>query len=145
MTDPVLEADRFMSKVVWNGDEDECWTWEGALNKAYGYFWSGGRMRGAHRVAHELFIGPIPSGLDVDHLCRNRRCVSPAHLEAVTHVENLHRGDTVTARHAAVTHCPVGHPYSGDNLYVHPNGGRRCRACAPRYRAAAKARGRGNV
>lgn len=84
---------RLMSKVVWNGDEEECWIWEGARDsRGYGCIQFGGRPRKSHRVSYELHIGPIPEGLVIDHLCRNARCVNPAHLETVTQRENVLRG-----------------------------------------------------
>lgn len=86
--------------------------------------------RAAHRVAYEALVAPIAAGLQLDHLCRVRRCVNPAHVEPVTQAENLRRGETITARAVAATHCPQGHPYSGENLYVNPEGHRHCRQCA---------------
>lgn len=85
---------------------------------------------GAHRYAYEHFIGPIPEGLQVDHLCRVRNCVNPDHLEAVTCRENVLRGDGVAAANARATHCPQGHAYDEANTYTWTNGGRHCRACA---------------
>lgn len=114
-------ADRFWGKVVWNGDENECWTWQAALSHdGYGCFVTGGRHFPAHRFAYELLVGPIPAV---------RHCVNPAHLEPVTRRENLLRGNTIQARNAAKTHCPQGHPYSGDNLYVDARGCRSCWTC----------------
>jgi hypothetical protein len=81
----------------------------------------------AHRWAYEYSIGPIPEHLELDHLCRSRNCVNPEHLEAVTHLENMGRG---ISHQKAKTHCPKGHPYSGENLYVAPSNGKRyCREC----------------
>lgn len=87
----------------------------------------------AHTIAYEKVIGPIPDGLEPDHLCRVRCCINPFHMEPVTHHENLRRagilarvGDLNTAK----THCPRGHPYDGYNLAFTTIGGRRCRACA---------------
>lgn len=122
--------ERFWPKVN-RKDDDSCWEWTGWRSRN-GY----GRLRltkhtevAAHRFSYELLVGPIPEGLQIDHLCRNRSCVNPAHLEPVTCQENLLRGLTIAARNAAKTHCPRGHSYSGENLYRKPNGGRECRAC----------------
>lgn len=121
---------RFWVKV--EIDEAGCWLWTASLNRTgYGQFMDVDKVkRVAHRVAYAALIAPIPTGLQLDHLCRVRRCVNPGHVEPVTQTENLHRGETFTARNAAVTHCPQGHPYAGDNLYVPPKGGRYCRQCA---------------
>lgn len=133
--------ERFWSKVDRNGpvsahrpDLGPCWLWTAALDKdGYGRFWDDGRMRPAHTVSWELTSGrPFPEGLEPDHLCRNRACVAAAHLEPVTGVENIRRGDAgqaTGARMLAKTHCPQGHPYGGENLYVASNGDRHCRAC----------------
>lgn len=112
--------DRFWSKVENIGN---CWVWTGAMDKfGYGCFNYRGRTSRAHRVAYELANGPIPDGLELDHLCRNRYCVNPAHLEPVTFAENQRR------RAMAVTECPKGHPYDEANTYNGPRG-RNCRAC----------------
>ena len=88
----------------------------------------------AHRVVYEHFHGPIPVGLQLDHLCRVHNCVNPDHLEPVTSKENLHRGDTHAARNAAKTHCPKQHEYTPANTYVY-QGKRLCRECRrARYR-----------
>jgi len=78
----------------------------------------------AHRASYEAFVGPIPDGLDLDHLCRNKPCINPAHLEPVTRAENLRRHYALT-----VTACPHGHAYDHANTYVGPDGKRRCRSC----------------
>jgi len=88
----------------------------------------------AHQFAYIEWIGPIPVGLVVDHLCRNRACCNPAHLEPVTNRENLMRGDTAAARLAAQTHCIHGHEFSKDNTYIKPEGTRACKACLRRRR-----------
>ena len=144
--------DRFADKIALT--ESGCIEWIGGLNGVgYGQFYIGGRQsfdetgKGyAHRWSYEYHVGPIPAGLHLDHLCRNRACVNPDHLEPVTIRENLLRGETTTAAHAKKTHCPAGHPYWGKNLYVHPTKGQRiCRECnrlrsAARYRRIAQTR-----
>lgn len=95
----------------------------------------------AHRWSYEHYVGPIPAGLHLDHLCRNPKCVNPEHLEPVTIKENLLRGIGPSARNAAKTHCPVGHPYSPENTYINPNQGQRiCRSCGRDRAQAARDR-----
>lgn len=93
----------------------------------------------AHREAYERANGPIPPGLTIDHLCRNRSCVNPEHLEAVTSRENTLRGFGVTAQNARKSHCVKGHPFNETNTY-HQAGRRQCRACNAAAAAAYKAR-----
>ena len=122
---------RFAAKTVLL--DDGCIQWTGSKSSTgYGTFYNGhGSSVMAHRWAYEHHVGPIPDGHRLDHLCRNRACVNPEHLEPVTQRQNLMRGDTIPAANAAKTHCPQGHPYSGDNLYVPPgaSNNRHCRAC----------------
>lgn len=129
----------------------------------YGAFWNGTRLVRAHRFAYELLVGPIPEGLALDHLCRVRRCVAPAHLEAVTQRENIRRGLLFIPRKGvrggtrkgahrgprpAMTHCPLGHELTPENTYVgpatsdHPYGRRRCRTCKNAGKRASRARAR---
>lgn len=121
-----------------------CWEWQGYVNK-YGYGDAGRRIDGkyrhimAHRLAYLTLVGPIPEGMQLDHLCRNRRCVNPAHLEPVTCKENLLRGETHAAANAAKTECPKGHPYDDGNT-VRKSGGRSCRACHKAYMSEYNAR-----
>ena len=127
-----LEA-RFWPKVNKAGSGG-CWLWtagRSSRSRGYGDCWFARRMLRAHRVAFELVTGPIPDGLELDHLCRVRLCVNPDHLEAVTHAENVRRGDG-GRNQSDKTHCPNGHEYSAENTYRRPGqpSWRYCRACA---------------
>lgn len=136
------DEDRFWRQVERTND---CWLWTGPVVKTYGHLLKANNQRVlAHRFAYELLVGPIPEGLEVDHLChdpkaclppcRHRLCVNPAHLEAVTRRENNLRSGNVGGVNAAKTHCPRGHAYSAENTIrgVHKSGSeyRRCRTCA---------------
>ena len=114
-------VEQFWSHVDRSGD---CWVWTAAKDKGgYGLVnqWP---SRMAHRISYELTVGPIPAGLELDHLCRTRACVRPDHLEPVTHAENRRRSRWL------VTHCPQGHDLNADNnRYVRPRGSYSCRAC----------------
>lgn len=121
--------DRFWAKVA-KGSDNECWVWQAARSSnGYGTFYDGARTVRAHRFAYEAAVGLIPEGLTIDHLCRTRACVNPAHLEPVTSRENILRGTSPSALHAVKTHCPRGHELSGENLGIWPGSGRRCREC----------------
>lgn len=133
-------AERLWEKVNKNGpipahrpELGPCWIWEGSTSgKGYGRFWISPRLRPAHTVAYELVVGPIPDGLEPDHLCRVRSCVNPAHVEPVTHRENTLRADRVAmgAFNTAKTQCPQGHPYDEENTLFDRFGFRKCRECA---------------
>lgn len=104
-----------------------CKIWTGHIDDdGYGRVQRGGKWRGAHRVVWEDERGPIPAGLVIDHLCRNRACVNVEHMEPVTSAENTRRGAEATK-----THCIRGHAFEGDNLIRRPRGGRDCAECGP--------------
>lgn len=122
---------RFWAKVQ---KTDSCWLWTGVTNPdGYGKFKVAGKMVYAHRFAYELLVGPIPKGLQLDHLCRVRHCVNVGHLEPVTSRTNSLRGNTIPAHNTAKTHCPQGHPYDETNTLVRPGGWRHCRTCRRTY------------
>lgn len=145
---PAME--RFVEKT--RRMESGCieWTAGTASSSGYGYFYAGRTERGqtgrvyAHRWAYEQFVGPIPAGLHIDHLCGNRLCVNAEHLEPVTPLENVRRSKGNNSK----THCPHGHPYAGANLRVY-RGQRFCRTCmreyGRRHRQRKKEQGNGSI
>lgn len=111
-----------------------CWMWNGAKSRnGYGQFRTAKDvLHYAHRYAYEQLVGPIPDGLQLDHLCKARACVRPDHLEPVTQVENIRRSDLRVGRAkwlATITHCPQGHPYDEANTRVGSRGSRSCKEC----------------
>lgn len=121
---------RFWGKVTKSAGEG-CWEWRAAMtSNGYGSFHNPGGSAVAHRYAWERQNGPVPEGMELDHLCRNRSCVRPDHLEPVSHQENMRRAPRhVFGGNRYKTHCPKGHPYDDANTYVPPKGGRVCRQC----------------
>lgn len=107
-----------------------CLLWTGGLDRyGYGRLKVDGSMRRVHRLMWELHEGPVPAGLELDHLCRVRRCASIAHLEPVTGKENILRGRNWSALNAAKDRCDSGHLFTEANTYMTPSGARGCRAC----------------
>ena len=121
---------RFMRFLVVN-PETLCWEWRGGKHSAgYGSFKAEG-INLAHRFAYAIWVGPLIPSLTIDHLCRNRRCVNPEHLEQVPIEVNVLRGQGVTVMHSKQTHCIRGHPFTPDNIYRPPSRPhtRDCRQC----------------
>jgi HNH endonuclease len=120
--------ERFEEKYIVH-PETGCWLWAASLfPKGYPSF---NGVRG-HRWSYEYFIGKIPKGLQLDHLCKVKNCVNPKHLEPVTNLENNRRSElTLAGKNRRKTHCPKGHEYTSDNIYIRPSReiDRQCRKC----------------
>lgn len=139
--------ERFLEKIRHLDNGCQEWTAYRGGN-GYGRFYYGGKGALAHRWSYEFHVGPIPDGLVIDHRCRNRGCVNPDHLEAVTMSENVLRGigpETTAARRRAISRCPQGHPYTDENTYVDGQGGRACRICKRSHARASYERDRARV
>lgn len=125
----IFESDpqvRFWSQVDKTGG---CWIWTGSVTGGYGQFMHNWHAYRAHRFGYEVQVGPIPAGLHLDHLCRNKLCVRAEHLEPVTPRENVLRGTSQVAQNAAKTECGQGHRFTAENTYMH-RGRRHCRTCS---------------
>ena len=133
----IMLPDRFWDKVTTSNTnfykDTPCMEWSAFINPSgYGKFWFNGKNEQSHRLSYEDKYGKIQEGLVINHLCRNRSCVNPNHLEDVTQQENIQKGLTgfaVGLRMRTKTHCPQGHEYNDQNTYISPNGSRNCRAC----------------
>jgi hypothetical protein len=125
---------RLLSKIE-HDPESDCWCFTGGKTpNGYGMSSYRGKRVYAHRLSYELFTGPIPDGLVLDHVrnrgCHHRSCINPRHLEAVSQATNLHRGQcTLASINAAKTHCPYGHAYTEANTFLDSKSGRNCREC----------------
>lgn len=140
LSDALDRAERRLDKT---GD---CWLWPGGTARGYGVLsvrrghGDGSTSMYIHRAMYERYVGPIPEGMQIDHLCMVKRCANPEHLEAVTGVENIQRWS------ASITKCPAGHSYTEENTYItvtERRSWRNCRACGrertKEYRARKKA------
>lgn len=126
-------AEALVARLVQNRRiEGDCWIWTGHLNPdGYGKLYHRGRTHYVHRLAYEAFIGPYPDwATQTDHLCRNKSCFNPEHLEAVTARTNMLRGMAPTALAVRTGVCLRGHALTPENVYVQPSGKRNCRKCS---------------
>lgn len=139
--------ERFWAKV--NARANGCWEWRAhRARNGYGQYGVQHRqIRSSHCVAYEALVGPVPKGFELDHLCRNRPCCNPAHLEPVTRLENIRRGDNraaVSRAAAARSHCKNGHERTLENTRYSP-GRRYCRRCEAASQAAYQNRKKNNA
>lgn len=129
---PALTLDALHARAIPEPNSG-CLLWLGAVNQfGYGRTLFQGSRTVAHRASYILACGPVPDGLELDHLCRVRSCINPLHLEPVTKLENGRRGvagEKSGAQQRSKTHCPQGHPYAGANLFIRARGHRECRVC----------------
>lgn len=141
------DFNKLVQKRFWKKVDTEyiwicgCWLWTGYLTDGYGKFKiKPGKQVQAHRYSYELFFGKIPNGLTLDHLCQDRSCVNPIHLEPVTKKENILRGIGWGAKNARKKFCDVGHEFTKENTYIMKSGSRFCRECGRRRKREYKRR-----
>jgi len=125
-----LDAEtRFWLKVDKNGSNG-CWIWRANRDKdGYGKFTNNYKTLRAHRFSYELLVEKIPEGMVLDHLCRRTSCVNPEHLQPVSSIEYIHRGEGLASQNKSKTHCINGHEFDELNTYIRPNGARSCKKC----------------
>ncbi len=149
-----MTVERFWARIDKNGPDGchfqtghnlgPCWLWIGSVQVRGGYGRTAdprgdqGKRVLAHRLSYELTVGPIPPGKTLDHLCRVTRCVNPAHLEPVTDVENVLRGEGAPAKNARKVSCKYGHPLDSSNTIERADGNRECRSCSRELQRASK-------
>lgn len=128
----MTEIERFLEKVEFSKDKfngSYCLLWKAGISKSgYAYLSINGKMTLAHRWIYKRWIGEIDSNLELDHLCRNRNCVNPNHLEQVTHFENMLRGNTDVAKRYC-PECSENHVFKKKNTYMTKNNKRVCLNC----------------
>jgi len=119
---------RFFEKI--DDTKGNCWLWTASKNRdGYGMVRLDGKNRSAHRVSFEIFVTDIPNYLMIDHLCRNRGCVNPEHMELVTNKENIFRGVGIAVTNSKKTKCHRGHNFTDENTFISKIGSRNCRKC----------------
>lgn len=139
------ELPKNIREKIWVNPETGCWEWIGSLTAPNGYAQIGinGDKIVVHNLVYELLIGKMDDGLEPDHICLIKRCVNPEHIEPVTHSENVKRAQSLLPKK---THCPSGHEYVGDNLYVNPNTEfKHCRKCQSERNDARALKQRGYI
>lgn len=122
---------KFISLIPKPNKISNCWLWDYSISDhGYGRYKLFGKMRYAHRISYEIYFGKIGKNLEIDHLCRNRNCINPRHMELVSTKENTQRGLASRKKNFQIKLCKRNHPYFGANIISHKNNKRSCRLCA---------------